>query len=141
MVWRPSLERVQVQQTLGEIDERSSVVHFCVATQSALQVIGCRLSVFRLTSFNFARFHVLSRHGIVVDNVWQIGGRKISLARLLLCAMLARILFHLFEFIMLPAKLVRDFFEEFVGLLAHLEHPCGWLTKHFGDSSHLVVLR
>jgi hypothetical protein len=50
---------------LGEIDEGSSVGHFCIKL-----VIVCFLSALSPTSLDLIRLHVLSRHRVVPNNVW-----------------------------------------------------------------------
>ena len=79
-----------------------------------------------LTSLNLVRLHILPRHGVVLDDVWQGRGGEVLLARLLLGSMLPGILLHGLEPVLLATVLVLRLFKKLSRLLAHLQHPMWW---------------
>lgn len=79
-----------------------------------------------LTSLNLVGFHILPRHGVVLDDVWQSRGGKVLFARLLLGSMLSGILLHRLESVLLATVLILRLFKKLSRLLAHLQHPVRW---------------
>lgn len=60
---RPSLERIDIEQSSDKVDECDAVVHFCLGQYAFVQRRGS------LTSFDFGLFHVLSWHRVAPNDI------------------------------------------------------------------------
>lgn len=97
-------------------------------------------AVTSLTPLDFVWFHVLSWHRVVLHDLRQCRGGKVLFARLLLCAVLPRVLLHRFEPVCSPSVFVMSFLEKLPRLFPHFKHPRWWQPEHLCYSCDLVVL-
>ena len=73
-----------------------------------------------LTTVNLRLLHAFARHGVIADDVWKSGGRKVLFAGLLLGAVIPGVLFHCLEPVVFPTKFIVRLLEEFARLFADL---------------------
>jgi len=120
LLWRPALERVDIEQAVNKVNEGFAVSHF---------------------SLDLVLLHALPGHRVVADNIRQTGRVEVLLARLFLGTMFPGVLLHGLEAIGPPPKFIMHLFVEFAGLLANLQHPIWRQTKHLGNARDLIVFR
>lgn len=107
LVGRPTLDRIQVQESLQKVDKRLPVHHFF---------------------FNFGLGHAFLHHRVAVDDVRESGGLEVSFAGLLHNVMFSRVGLHRLESVPLwvrcvvvVAQMLRaNLFKELVRRLSNL---------------------
>lgn len=143
LCWRPSLQGVQVQEALCEIDKGRAVSHLCNISSLVLSPSSQdkERSLAQLhTSLNLTSLHPLPRHRVPPNNLRQRRRREVLLPTLLLDPLLPRILLDSLQPPIPPPILINALLKELPRLLAHLQHPAWWETLHLSDARNLIVL-
>ena len=128
LLWRPPLDRVQVEQTLAEIDKRRAVVELYRKSQINNYAI---MEVPAVTSRTF--FHLMAlpsrrlerRHGRSVDDLRERRRLKVLFPGLFVRVVFARILLQCLEPVLFVTEHVHIGIKELFGLLPHVQHVRG----------------